>query len=327
MASQVTSGFSTEATQYAYDNSYYLLDNVPGAGDVLEGPITVTGNLTTTGNEIVQGALGVVGVATAEAYSARPGKTTPLTVTGTAGSAGGLTLQAGGTGNIALQGAATIGATASGNVALTSLGGSVALQAGGGQALVQTLANGNVSISSLTGTTTSSSVVITNSNTVGSATLTLSGNGGATLATAGFDRNMFFTATGSMFFTTTGLWSVTPTASVTSPALSVTQQGQVSMGNGLTCHGSVTNPVLITGGFFQMTANKGFFYTVGDATVIVAFPRAFSTSGAPTNTAGYGIIKGIANNSYSPLVAYDNGAQFNLGFTPSSTNYFQILVL
>jgi hypothetical protein len=327
MASQVTSGFSTEATQYAYDNSYYLLDNVPGAGDVLQGPITVTGNLTTTGNEIVQGALGVVGVATAEAYSARPGKTTPLVVTGTAGGSGGLTLQAGGTGNIVLQGAATIGATASGNVALTSLGGSVGLQAGGGQATIDTLANGNVAISSLTGTTTTSSVVITNSNTVGSATLTLAGSGGVTLATTGIARPMLFTSTGSMDLRPTGGFGVTPPGSVTGPALSVTLQGQVSMGNGLVCHGSASAPQLITGGFFQMTANKGFFYTVGDATVIVAFPRAFSTSGAPTNTAGYGIIKGIATNSYAPLVAYDNGAQFNLGFTPSSTNYFQILVL
>jgi hypothetical protein len=58
---QVTSGFSTESTQYAYDNSYYVLDSVPGSGDVLQGPITVTGNLTTTGNQIVQGSLGVLG--------------------------------------------------------------------------------------------------------------------------------------------------------------------------------------------------------------------------------------------------------------------------
>jgi hypothetical protein len=327
MASQVTSGFSTEATQYAYDNSYYLLDNVPGAGDVLQGPITVTGNLTTTGNEIVQGALGVVGVATAEAYSARPGKTDPLTVTGTAGSSGGLTLQAGGTGNIVLQGAATIGATASGNVALTSLGGSVALQAGSGTALVQTQANGNVSVSSLTGATTTSSVLITNSNTAGSATLTLAGSAGATLATTGNFKPITFTASGNMIMNPTGTWTVNPVQATTSPALAVESGGQVTMLNGLVCHGSASAPQLITGGFFQMTVNKGFFYTVGDATVIVAFPRAFSVAGSPSYATGYGVIKGIATNSYSPLVAYDNGIVFNLAFTPSSTNYFQILVL
>lgn len=71
MASQTVSGFATEGTQYASDNSYYLLDRVPGSGSVLEGPITITGNLVTTGTTTSQGALAAPSVNVATGVTAQ----------------------------------------------------------------------------------------------------------------------------------------------------------------------------------------------------------------------------------------------------------------
>ena len=71
MASQTVSGFATEGTQYASDNSYYLLDRVPGTGSVLEGPITITGNLITTGTTTSQGALAAPSVNVATGVTAQ----------------------------------------------------------------------------------------------------------------------------------------------------------------------------------------------------------------------------------------------------------------
>jgi filamentous hemagglutinin len=54
MASQTSSSFSTEGTQYAKDNSYYLLDSAPGAGISIVAPVTIAGAPGTPGL-IVQG--------------------------------------------------------------------------------------------------------------------------------------------------------------------------------------------------------------------------------------------------------------------------------
>lgn len=82
MASQLRSSFSTEGTQYSVDNSYYLLDTVPGAGNIISGPITISGNLTVTGTETVLGAQSVGGNITAPSLSAPPTQVAPLTITG-----------------------------------------------------------------------------------------------------------------------------------------------------------------------------------------------------------------------------------------------------
>lgn len=119
---QALSGFATEGTQYAMNNSYYLLDTVPGAGNVLDGPITVAGNLVVTGTETVQGALGVAGNVNA------PSMTSPavLSLTG----ANGLSAVAT-TGNVGVTSTAgTVTVTSSGNANVTSTAGNVNLTAG-----------------------------------------------------------------------------------------------------------------------------------------------------------------------------------------------------
>ena len=112
--SQALSGFATEGTQYAQDNSYYVLDGVPGAGNVLDGPITVAGNLVVTGTETVQGALGVAGNVNA------PSMTSPavLSLTGATGVSA-----------VATTGNANVTAS-TGNVNVTSTTSNVNLTAG-----------------------------------------------------------------------------------------------------------------------------------------------------------------------------------------------------
>jgi len=66
---QASSAYSTSGTQYNATNSYYLLDAVPGSGDSIPGPVTISATapavaLTVAGNEIVTGQLGVTGLAT-----------------------------------------------------------------------------------------------------------------------------------------------------------------------------------------------------------------------------------------------------------------------
>jgi len=99
---QAKSGFSTEGTQYGTDGSFYLLDTVPGSGSVIEGPVTVTNNLTVTGSETIQGALGVAGNITAPGVFQVAGAAAPLSLVGSATNSGGISmsLPAGASGGI-----------------------------------------------------------------------------------------------------------------------------------------------------------------------------------------------------------------------------------
>jgi hypothetical protein len=111
MASQTKSAFATEGTQYGLDSSYYLLDTVPGPGSVLQGPITITGNLTTTGTTTSQGNLSAPAVATSNVTSAA---TLSLTA-----SAGNVNINAQGGNNVSLVGQNLV-APMLGGVSITS---------------------------------------------------------------------------------------------------------------------------------------------------------------------------------------------------------------
>jgi len=67
---QATSGYATSGNQYNSTNSYFLIDSVPGSGDSIPGPVTISATapavaLTVAGNEIVTGQLGVTSTLTA----------------------------------------------------------------------------------------------------------------------------------------------------------------------------------------------------------------------------------------------------------------------
>jgi len=98
--SQASSSFATEGTQYARDNSYYLLDTVPGPGDAIPGPVTISATppsiaLTVAGTTIMTGAAGVSGVLTAAG-----GLLTNAIAAETAGPGGLLELTSGGALNV-----------------------------------------------------------------------------------------------------------------------------------------------------------------------------------------------------------------------------------
>jgi hypothetical protein len=84
---QATSGYATSGNQYNSTNSYFLIDSVPGSGDSIPGPVTISATvpavaLTVAGNEIVTGALGVSGFFTASSGVYTTG-VQPITAPGT----------------------------------------------------------------------------------------------------------------------------------------------------------------------------------------------------------------------------------------------------
>ena len=97
---QASSAYSTSGTQYNATNSYYLLDSVPGSGDAIPGPVTITAAppavaLTVAGNTVATGAVGVSGV-----LNAAGGLLTNAIGAGTAGPGGLLELTSGGALNV-----------------------------------------------------------------------------------------------------------------------------------------------------------------------------------------------------------------------------------
>lgn len=143
MATQVRSGFSTEGTQYALNNSYYLLDTVPGSGSVIDGPVTVSGNLIVTGSETVLGAQSVGGNITAPSLSAPSTQATPLTITGSLNGTT-LTLPVSAPGPVVVSHpvGASITLAQNDNIDLASSTGNITLTTTGGQSrLISGVAN------------------------------------------------------------------------------------------------------------------------------------------------------------------------------------------
>jgi len=179
MASQVTSGYSTEGTQYATDNSYYLLDSLAGPGDIILGPVTVSGNLTVTGTTTAVGALGASSVNTNTITSAGPAATHS--------SAGSLALSAVTTASLA--GATTnVNASAAGGVNVAAAAGPVNLTA-----------STNLVASGATGVAASSTlgpITLTTSDAV-AGNITLTAANGATVQGVGRARLQHTGAVGS----------------------------------------------------------------------------------------------------------------------------------
>lgn len=123
MASQVTSGYATEGTQFAQDNSYYLLDTLAGPGDIIAGPITITGNLSVTGTTTLQGP--------AAALSLNTNTITAPGPAATYASAGSLAISAVTTASLA-GARADVTASAAGGVNVTAAAGPVNLTASTG---------------------------------------------------------------------------------------------------------------------------------------------------------------------------------------------------
>lgn len=123
MASQVTSGYSTEGTQYAQNNSFYLLDTVPGAGAAIPGPVTIAGNLTVTGTTTLQGAAGATSLNT-NSITAGPASATyaasgNLAIT----SATQLSLQGASVGVTATAGALNLASSGAGSIVMNPAAG------------------------------------------------------------------------------------------------------------------------------------------------------------------------------------------------------------
>lgn len=257
MASQVTSGYSTEGTQYAQNNSFYLLDTVPGAGAALPGPITVAGNLTVTGTTVSQGAASALSLNTNTITGG------PIAITSAAGS--NITVTAPTTGTVTLAGDSVLMNAAS-SAQVTSpvavlvqatpygtlgLGPSIL-----GSATVNLNANsGNLSINSVAGSATLSAtvgnVILTSpsqvTTTCGNQIVNVLGNGLA--ASSGYGVDVIGAAR---------------------------LRNGVAVGPGM---GTFAAPAAATpagsGHTFQMLANKAFITTGGaTTTLIVTLPGA-----------------------------------------------------
>lgn len=338
MASQAKSGFSTEGTQYATDSSYYLLDTVPGAGSVIEGPVTVTNNLTVTGNETVQGALGVAGNITA------PGLFAPSAAALTVSGVGSNFLSMLPTGDIRLITGTTAGTPADritisnadvpGTLAqlngLDINGGLVTLQAGaGGTGRLNLYNKGNGGLS-LLNDCAGSSMLIQNATASASLSVLNTGTGNLNItnaSTGSTDLNIVNTNPTGQIYVTNSAGNVYITSGSASNNFiligpSAATGAGVTLSNGLSCTGSFAAPLAI-GASYVMTTNKGFFST-NQAICIIFFP---SYLGVGTGRQGIALISGIDGQAYSPLSATQDGVSLNLSFLPGGNNFFKIVVL
>ena len=131
--SQASSSFATEGTQYARNNSYYLLDTVPGPGDAIPGPVTISATppsvaLTVAGTTIMTGAASVSGVLNAAGgvvTNAINAATPGLSITGGSVGAGApVLLQTYASGTLTIKGGIGGGGGAgAGNIVMTSTSG------------------------------------------------------------------------------------------------------------------------------------------------------------------------------------------------------------
>jgi hypothetical protein len=334
MASQALSGFSTEATQYGKSSSYYLLDNVPGAGSVIEGPVTVTNNLTVTGSQIVQNSLGVLGNLTAAGLAPPAGSTAPLAIVGSTATTGGVkvSVPAGATGQVSVEGGGTnfLGLPANGNINLITgaVPGTVADRI--------TISNAGVgTLTQLNGLDISGGDVTLNGGqgATGKVAIINEGNGGLGLTNSAGSLSIVNTGTG-MFMQNntinapmTLLNTVGPIAILgdTNPGNSIRigsgdSANGVFLQSGLSCEGSYAAPIAIVGGVYVMTTNKAWLSTT--ATVnIIALPGALANGNR-----GVALIQAQAGRMYAPLSATCDGNFINIGFAPGFNQFFTIVV-
>jgi len=322
---QAKSGFSTEGTQYATDSSYYLLDTVPGSGSVIEGPVTVTNNLTVTGSETVQGALGVAGNITAPGVYALPGAAAPLALVGSTTASGGVKigLPFGATGAVSVEGGGAnfLSLPANGDIKLitSAVPGTVADHITISNAGVGTLAQlngldisgGNVNLVGGRGGT-------------GQLRLNSVGNLGISIVNSFGD---FFAGNdnpnGSMTLASTGgPFSIIGSVSTADPIQigSYNSVNGVSLTSGLSVTGAVGAVVPIGTGTTMLT-NKGFFSTT-QTICIVVFPFSLSSGNH-----GIALVQGIQGSTFSPISVVQNGTSVILSFVPGNTQSFSIVVL
>jgi hypothetical protein len=304
MASQTSSSFSTEGTQYAKDNSYYLLDSAPGAGISIVAPVTIAGAPGTPGL-IVQGT---TTLAQTGALSLNTNTITAGPAAATYAASGNLAISS--AGNASLSGAllntvssattaltlapasANLGCQGN-NIGLTAFGTSIVSS---GPVTMSSATGSNINITA-PGTTADIAVSAGDSVTVNAVAGTLSMQGlgntnltslGGTLSLLGAGNTNVQSSTGALSlqgFTTASISSqgqIVATFNDAATALNgfgVEVYGTTRLRNGfasVTGMGTFAAPASATpvgpGHSFQMTGNKAFITTGGaTATLIVAF--------------------------------------------------------
>lgn len=329
---QAKSGFSTEGTQYAVNNSYYLLDTVPGAGSVIEGPVTVTGNLLTTGNEIIQGALSVAGNITAPGVFQVTGAAAPLALVGSSTTSGGVavSLPGGSTGAITLTGAGSNSLTLPANGNINLLTGTVAgtptdvISIGNAGAAPATF-NG-VRIKDTVGGTEDSGVQVVTSGTASRLVLQGNGSNGVLVTNTAGQISIINGNTsggGVVISANDGGFSLTSNNTTGAPlfvgSLSGVGQG-ITLTSGLSYAGSYSAPISI-GASYIMTTNKAFLAT-NSFSCTVFFPANLGVG-----EKGVALINGLTGQNFAPISVAQNGVLVNLGFAPAQTNFFSIVVI
>ena len=284
MAAQVTSGYSTEGNQYAKDNAYYLLDTLPGAGDVILAPVTIAGPVGSPGL-IVQGTTTLQGAAAALSLNTNTitsgpapavhSASGPLTVTSTA-----LTTVSGATTNVSSTGAMNVSASAgpvtvsaNGNNALSlfSPAGNVAISAAGAVNAVSTA--GPVSLSGATGATVAAGAgnLVMTGNLIG---LTSATNITLQTAAANGVITLQNNTGGGLVVNGPGQASATGFDVRITGELNVERGFASATGNGSFAAPAVVSPAGGGGYIIDMFGQKGFFQTSGAAgvVIIVRFP-------------------------------------------------------
>jgi hypothetical protein len=275
---QASSSFATEGNQYASNNSYYLLDTVPGSGDAIPGPVTISATppavaLTVAGNEIVTGSAGVAGVLTAS------GGVLTNTVTATAGSlvltgpssalvstTGPINVTAGAGQNV------TVGASANGTATLVSTGVTSQTTVASSHNVTVNATN-NVAITADTGSVTVETIVGNITLKAKNALVFQATDNNIFIQTNNLSLNTGVSIGGGVF--NPGLL-VNNDATTTATGLGSVFRGPVFQSKGLyldATDGTFSVPLSVTT-VHQMAGNKGFFTApAGTVSVQILFPN------------------------------------------------------
>jgi hypothetical protein len=283
---QASSAYSTSGTQYNATNSYYLLDSVPGSGDAIPGPVTITAAppdvaLTVAGNEIVTGSAGVGGVLTAS------GGVLTNTVTATAGS---LVLTGPSAALVSTTGPVNVTAGAGQNVTVgASANGTATLVSTGVTSQTTVASSHNVTVNATNNIAITADVGDINGTAAGSMNLS-SGVGNVVIdsGNAAFLRaltgSVYILNADTNFNNAVFIGGTTPfnpgllvfnDMSVSVRALGAQFRGQVYQSKGLyldATDGTRSVPLSVTT-VHQMAGNKGFFTApIGTVSVQILFP-------------------------------------------------------
>jgi len=310
MASQVTSGYSTEGTQYATDNSYYLLDTLSGSGSTILGPVTVSGNITVTGTTTLQGAAGALSLntntITANGPAATYSSAGKLAVSTASTAADSLTLtSAGGASLSAAAGPVTVSTAGVNPLNLSSPAGPVVMTCGPAHAVtvqggaMSLLAQGPVALNSATSGITINSQL--------NSQLTSSAGSVAVLGAGG------------------GILCQSAATAASSGAGVELVNSSLALGRGVQLYpsmGTFAAPALATqvgpGHTFGITGNKAFITTGGASATLIISPPPFGGTqwiavvgqigNTPTNVASVvqngGSIICTPSNILAPMTVY-----------------------